>query len=57
MITVEQREALLELVVDYRDAWAHQQENGGSEACSWVWASEGALTDFLDSITETPKDA
>lgn len=55
MITKEQREALLELVVDYRDAWAHQQENGGSEACSWVWASEGALTDFLASITEEAK--
>lgn len=57
MITKEQREALLELVIDYRDAWAHQQEQGGSEACSWVWASEGALVDFLDSITEAAEDA
>ena len=57
MITKEQREALLELVIDYRDAWAHQQERGGSEACSWVWASEGALTDFLDHITKATEGA
>lgn len=55
MITKAQREALLELVIDYRDAWAHQQEQGGSEACSWVWASEGALVDFLAHITEEAK--
>lgn len=57
MITKSQREKLDELIDDFPDAKADYAQGGGSQAGNWVWTSEGALVDFLDSITETPKDA